>query len=94
MIRKLGLVAVTLVLLLLVYAFLAGPLFPYAPFTLGYERVQYERTEVLAYDVNQLPAHFAHGDAIQAEAEAHFGLRFRKPIYVLALGSKREFRRS
>src|SRR5262245_10320838 len=80
--------------LMLALAFPFGPLFPWSPLKLGYNRTSYARADVYVGQQNQLSNDYGLVDQMMSEAERFHGLTFKRRVRVIECKDWRACERS
>ena len=93
-IMKKGVVVFLLVILVvLVYGFLFGPLFPYSPVKFGFSKLELKRGTVFYPKETRLSDDYFRLDSLISETETFHKLRFKKNVKVIVCATRGQYKR-
>ena len=91
--KKVLVVFLLAVLVVLVYGFLFGPLFPYSPVKFGFSKLKFKRGTVFYPKETHLSQDYFELDNLIAETEAFHKLRFKKNVKVIVCATRGQYKR-
>ena len=92
-IKKVFVAFLLIVLAVLIYGFLFGPLFPYSPVKFGFSKLELKRGTVFYPKKTQLAEDYFELDNLISQTEAFHKLDFRKKVKVIVCATKGQYKR-